>query len=143
LQEAIQYFQQATAKDPSSARAYAGLAQGYAILAAYGSQPEAEIMSKARAAALKALEIDESSSEAHTALALIVQNHDWDWQTSEKEFRRAIELNPNDATAHHWYARRRAIPKFVAARWFGTVRTAWGLLPEAVPLNSKILGLKF
>ena len=53
---------------------------------------------------MKALEIDESSSEAHTALALIVQNHDWDWQTSEKEFRRAIELNPNDATAHHWYA---------------------------------------
>jgi Tfp pilus assembly protein PilF len=54
---------------------------------------------------LKALEIDESSSEAHTALALIVQNHDWDWQRSEKEFRRAIELNPNDATAHHCSAK--------------------------------------
>ena len=103
LQEAIQYFQQATAKDPSYARAYAGLAKGYAILSAYSSHG-AEFMSKARAAALKALEIDESSSEAHTALALIVQNHDWDWQLSEKEFRRAIELNPNDATAHHWYA---------------------------------------
>jgi tetratricopeptide (TPR) repeat protein len=104
LQVAVQYFQQAVAKDPSSARAYAGLAKGYAILSAYGSPPEAKFIPKARAAALKALEIDESSSEAHTALALIVQNHDWDWQTSEKEFRRAIELNPNDATAHHWYA---------------------------------------
>jgi TolB-like protein/DNA-binding winged helix-turn-helix (wHTH) protein/Flp pilus assembly protein TadD len=104
LQEAIQYFQQATAKDPSYAPAYAGLAKGYAILSAYSGQPGSEFMPKARAAAMKALEIDASSSEAHTALALIIQNHDWDWQTSEKEFRRAIELNPNDATAHHWYA---------------------------------------
>jgi TolB-like protein len=104
LQVAVQYFEQAAAKDPYSARAYAGLAKGYAILAAYSGLPEAEFIPKARAAALKALEIDETSSEAHTALALIVQNRDWDWQTSEKEFRRAIELNPNDATAHHWYA---------------------------------------
>jgi TolB-like protein/DNA-binding winged helix-turn-helix (wHTH) protein/Flp pilus assembly protein TadD len=104
VQEAIQYFQQAAAKDPPYAPAYAGLAKGYAILAAYSSQPDSEFMPKARAAAAKALEIDANSSEAHTALALIVQNHDWDWQTSEKEFRRAIELNPNDATAHHWYA---------------------------------------
>ncbi len=104
LQVAVQYFQQAVAKDPSSARAYAGLAKGYAILSAYSNPSEGVFIPKARAAALKALELDESSSEAHTALALIVQNHDWDWQTSEKEFRRAIELNPNDATAHHWYA---------------------------------------
>jgi TolB-like protein/DNA-binding winged helix-turn-helix (wHTH) protein/Flp pilus assembly protein TadD len=104
LQQAIQYFQQATAKDPFSARAYAGLAKGYAILSEYSNQPESEFMPKARAAAEKALEIDPNSSEAHTALALIVQNHNWDWQTAEKEFRRAIELNPNDATAHHWYA---------------------------------------
>jgi tetratricopeptide (TPR) repeat protein len=53
---------------------------------------------------LRALQIDESLPEAHTALALIVQNYDWDWQTAEKEYRRAIELNPNYATAHHWYA---------------------------------------
>ena len=61
-------------------------------------------MPQARAAALRALELDENLAEAHTALALIVQNHDWDWQTSEKEYRRAIELNPNYATAHQWYA---------------------------------------
>jgi tetratricopeptide (TPR) repeat protein len=61
-------------------------------------------MSKARAAALRAIELDERLPEAHTALALIVQNYDWDWQTSEREFLRAIELNPNYATGHQWYA---------------------------------------
>jgi len=104
LQQAIEYFQQATAKDPAYAPAYAGLAKAYAIRSAYSGEPDSEFIPKARAAAAKALEIDPNSSEAHTALALIIQNHDWDWQTSEKEFRRAIELNPNDATAHHWYA---------------------------------------
>src|SRR5262249_13673124 len=59
---------------------------------------------KARAAARRALDLDENLAEAHTAYALIVQNCDWDWQTAEKEFQRAIELNPNYATAHHWYA---------------------------------------
>jgi TolB-like protein/DNA-binding winged helix-turn-helix (wHTH) protein/Flp pilus assembly protein TadD len=104
FEAAIDYFQQAVAKNPNDARAYAGLADSYALKAAYSSRPKSEFMSKARAAALKALEIDDSLPEAHTALALIVQNNDWDWQTAEKEFRRAMELNPNYATAHHWYA---------------------------------------
>ena len=65
---------------------------------------ETESMPKARQAALRALQLDDSLPEAHTALALIVQNYDWDWDTSEKEFRRAIELNPSYATGHHWYA---------------------------------------
>jgi TolB-like protein/DNA-binding winged helix-turn-helix (wHTH) protein/Tfp pilus assembly protein PilF len=104
FEEAISYFQQATAKDPNYARAYAGLADCYALMGGYSERPQVEFISKARAAALKALEIDQNLPEAHTALALIVQNYDWDWQTAEKEFRRAIELNPNYATAHHWYA---------------------------------------
>jgi tetratricopeptide (TPR) repeat protein len=104
FEEAIGYFQQAIAKDPNYARAYAGLADSYALIPGYSMRPQAEFIPKARAAALRALEIDESLPEAHTALALIVQNYDWDWQTAEKEFRRAIELNPNYATAHHWYA---------------------------------------
>jgi TolB-like protein/DNA-binding winged helix-turn-helix (wHTH) protein/Flp pilus assembly protein TadD len=104
FQHAIDYYQQAIAKDPNSARAYAGLADAYALLGPYSVLPQREFMPKARAAALRALEIDDNLPEAHTALALIVQNYDWDWQTSEKEFRRAIELNPNYATAHHWYA---------------------------------------
>ncbi|HYL10677.1 MAG TPA: winged helix-turn-helix domain-containing protein [Candidatus Acidoferrales bacterium] len=104
FQQAIEHFQQAITKDANYARAYAGLADSYALIGGYSSLPQTEFMPKARAAALRALEIDENLPEAHTALALIVQNYDWDWQTSEKEFRRAIELDPNYATAHHWYA---------------------------------------
>jgi TolB-like protein/Tfp pilus assembly protein PilF len=104
FQQAIEYFQQATTKDPNYARAYAGLADSYALLTGYSAAPSTRYMPQARAAALRALQIDDKLPEAHTALALIVQNYDWDWQTAEKEYRRAIELNPNYATAHHWYA---------------------------------------
>jgi TolB-like protein/DNA-binding winged helix-turn-helix (wHTH) protein/Tfp pilus assembly protein PilF len=105
FEEAIKYFQQAIAKDPDYARAYAGLADCYALLPGYSMTiPQTELLPKARAAALKALQLDEGLAEAHTSLALITENYDWDWQTAEKEYRRAIDLNPNYATAHHWYA---------------------------------------
>jgi tetratricopeptide (TPR) repeat protein len=104
FQQAIEHFQQAATIDPNYALAYAGLANSYTLLTAYTSVSATRYMPQARAAALRALELDDGLAEAHTALALIVQNHDWDWQTSEKEYRRAIELNPNYATAHHWYA---------------------------------------
>ena len=109
FERAIDYFQQAIAKDPNYARAYAGLADCYALMGGYSMAPQTEFMPKARAAALRAVELDDSLPEAHTAWALIVQNYDWDWQTAEKEFRRAIELNPNYATAHHWYAEHLAL----------------------------------
>jgi TolB-like protein/DNA-binding winged helix-turn-helix (wHTH) protein len=98
LQQAVSYFQQATEKDPNFARAYAGLADCYTLLGAYAGAPPAEFAAQARAAARRALQLDDSLPEAHTALALIVQNYDYDWQTAEKEFKRAIELNPNYAT---------------------------------------------
>jgi DNA-binding winged helix-turn-helix (wHTH) protein/Tfp pilus assembly protein PilF len=104
FQQAIESFHQATAIDPNYAPAYAGLANSYTLLTAYSSASSTLYIPQARAAALRALELDENLAEAHTALALIVQNHDWDWQTSEREYRRAIELNPNYPTAHHWYA---------------------------------------
>ncbi len=104
LKQAIEYFQQATAEDPHFARAYAGLADCYALMGGYSGRPQNEFMPQARTTALRALELDGNLAEAHTALALIVQNYDYDWQTAEKEYRRAIELNPNYATAHHWYA---------------------------------------
>jgi tetratricopeptide (TPR) repeat protein len=104
LHRALEYFQQSISKDPNNARAYAGVADANTLLTSYSGAPPTEFMPKARTAALKALELDESLSEAHTSLALIVENYDWDWQTAEKEYRRAIELNPNNATAHHWYA---------------------------------------
>ena len=104
FRQAIQLFQEATQKDPKYALPYAGLADSYALLGGYSGYAPSEYASHARAAALRAVELDDTSSEAHTALALIVQNYDYDWQTSEKEFKRAIALNPNYATAHHWYA---------------------------------------
>jgi len=105
LERAIEYFQQAIVKDPKSARAYAGLADCYALISGYDiSVPAAEVSPKARAAALKAVELDDGLAEAHTSLALIEQNYDWSWRAAEKEYRLAIQLNPNYATAHHWYA---------------------------------------
>jgi TolB-like protein/DNA-binding winged helix-turn-helix (wHTH) protein/Tfp pilus assembly protein PilF len=109
FRQAVDYFQQAANRDPAYARAYAGLANSYALMGGYSGEPQAEFISKARSAALRGLQLDENLAEAHTALALIVQNYDWDWQSAEKEYRRAIELNPNYATAHHWYAEQLAL----------------------------------
>jgi TolB-like protein/DNA-binding winged helix-turn-helix (wHTH) protein/Flp pilus assembly protein TadD len=101
---AVEHFQQAAEKDPTYARAYAGLADSYALMSSYNFGAPNELIPKARSAALRALELDDRLAEAHTSLALIDENYDWDWGAAEKEFRRAIQLNPNYATAHHWYA---------------------------------------
>lgn len=104
FQRAVDYFQRATDKDPSYARAYAGLADSYALMSGYAGVSPRDLMPMARAAARRAVELDDTLAEAHTAMAVIAQNFDWDWSTAEKEYRRAIELDPNYATAHHWYA---------------------------------------
>jgi TolB-like protein/DNA-binding winged helix-turn-helix (wHTH) protein/Flp pilus assembly protein TadD len=104
FRRAIGYFEQAIAMDPDYASSYAGLADCYALIGGYSSEPLPEYMLKARAAALKALELDPNLPEAHTALGVIVQNYDRDWQTAGGEFRRAIALNPSYATGHQWYA---------------------------------------
>ena len=100
----IEYFQQAIEKDPGNALAYAGVAHCYAYLGGgFGYLPPKETFPKARAAALKALEIDDTLAEAHGALALIKWQHDWDWPSAEREFQRAVELNPNSAVVHNEY----------------------------------------
>jgi serine/threonine-protein kinase len=109
FERAAECFNQAIAKDPHYALAYAGLADTYALISGYTLAPPAEFIPKARAAALKALRLDEQLAEAHVSLAFIAQDYDWDWQTAEKEYRRAIELDPNYATAHHWYAENLAL----------------------------------
>jgi TolB-like protein/DNA-binding winged helix-turn-helix (wHTH) protein len=104
FRQAAEYFQLSINKDPNYAPAYAGLADTFALMSSYGYAPPAEFIPKARAAALKALQLDESLAGAHTSLAVIAQNYDWDWVTAEREYRRAIQLDPDYATAHQWYA---------------------------------------
>ncbi len=106
LTKAIEYFQQAIQKDPRYAPAYAALADTYSLQGASlaATEPRKEAAEKAKAAARKALELDDASAEAHAALGFALNNYDWDWIAAEKEFKRAIELNPGYATAYHWYS---------------------------------------
>lgn len=104
FQRAVESFQRAIATNPDDARFHAALADTYTLMGTYGYVPERDIFPKARAAALKALEIDDDLAAAHTSLALINEMFDMDYPTAEGRFKRAIELEPNYATAHHWYA---------------------------------------
>lgn len=104
LLQAIDYFDRATKRDPSYARAYAGLADSYALYSGYSSTLPNDTMPKARAAAERALLLDGNLAEAHASSALIAQDYDWDWAKAETEYRRAIALDPSYATAHQWYA---------------------------------------
>jgi TolB-like protein/DNA-binding winged helix-turn-helix (wHTH) protein len=104
FRHAADCFQQAIAKDPHYARAYAGLADTLALMGSWSFAPQNEVIPRARTAALRALQIDDGLAEAHTSLALIAENYDYDWQTAEREYRRAIHLDPQYATAHQWYA---------------------------------------
>jgi tetratricopeptide (TPR) repeat protein len=103
LQKAFGYFNQATQRDPTLAVAYAGLAESYSWAAGLSMMPPQEALEKAQAAADKALVIDPNLGTAHHALAWVKYARDWDFPGAEKEFNRAIELNPNNATAHLWY----------------------------------------
>ncbi|MDQ3650580.1 MAG: winged helix-turn-helix domain-containing protein, partial [Acidobacteriota bacterium] len=100
----IAYFQQAIEIDPNYALAYVGLAQTYLPMALTSGVPSWEVMPKAKAAALRAVELDETLAESHATLGLIMFWYDWDWQAAEKQYLRALELNPNSAEAHFGYA---------------------------------------
>jgi TolB-like protein/Flp pilus assembly protein TadD len=105
LKKGIEYFEQAIDKDPGNAQAYAGLSDCYNDLGGdMAYLPPKETFPKAKAAAMKALEIDATLAEAHTALGRVKFSYDWDWTDAERELRRAIELNPNSAIAHNRYA---------------------------------------
>ncbi len=104
LRLAASLFEQAVQSDSGFARAWAALAGADVLGAVYSVGPPQQLVTRARAAARQALALDSSLAEAHAALALVVQNHDWDWRMAEREFRQAIALNPSYATAHHWYA---------------------------------------
>lgn len=102
--KAIDYFTQAVNKDPEYASAYVGLADCYSLLGIWGTMPPNETMPKAKEAAIKALKADNTLAEAHVSLAFVKWVYDWDLAGADSEFKQALELNPNHATAHHWYS---------------------------------------
>jgi eukaryotic-like serine/threonine-protein kinase len=142
IKKGIEYFNQAIEKDPSYALAHSGLADSYYLLAstAYGAFPSKEAFPRAKQAALKALQIDETLAEAHSSLAGVLTN-EWDWVAAEKEYKRSIQLNPAYATAHHFYA------FYLAAlgrleRALAEIKHAYKLDPLSLIIN-RDLGLIF
>jgi serine/threonine protein kinase/tetratricopeptide (TPR) repeat protein len=104
LNTSISYFQQAIARVPTYALAYSGLADAYALLGFRGNVPSKDALAQAKAAALKAIALDDTLPGPHASLAFIAETYEWDWATAEREYRRALELDPGDARAHNWYA---------------------------------------
>ena len=111
LQKAAEYFKQAIEKEPNYAAALSGLAETYLLFSGFDVAPADDSMPQAKAAALAALEIDESLAEAHAALGFYLTHYEFDLESSEKEFRRAIELRPDYATAHQWFAANLLVAK--------------------------------
>jgi tetratricopeptide (TPR) repeat protein len=104
LERGIDYFQEAIREDPDCALAHAGLAASYNLIGFFGLLAPRQVFQKARAAARRALELDDGLAEAHAVMASVRKVCDWDWAGAQAGYRRALELNPNYATAHHWYA---------------------------------------
>jgi tetratricopeptide (TPR) repeat protein len=103
FKKAMDYFNQAVARDPNYALAYASLADAYVFSGVSGRVAPKQVWQEAKSAAVQALKIDNMLPEAHISLALVLECYDWDWPGAEIEFKRAIQLNRNSATAHHWY----------------------------------------
>jgi eukaryotic-like serine/threonine-protein kinase len=134
LQRAIPFFQQAIEKDPNYALAYSGLADNYALIPAYTTEPARQVMPKAKEAALKALALDDKLAEAHASLGQITAYYDYDFVTAEREYRRAIELNPNYAPAHQWLAEHLAATRRNDEA-LAEIRRALELDPMSVIMN--------
>jgi tetratricopeptide (TPR) repeat protein len=100
----MEYFQLAIDSDPNFALAYVGIADCWLILYNWGHASSSEAVPKAKQAVLRALKLDDKLAEAHTTYADVLAVHEWKWEEAELEFKRAIELNPNYTTAHHWYS---------------------------------------
>jgi eukaryotic-like serine/threonine-protein kinase len=137
MQQAIDLFQQAIAKDSRYALAYAGLADSYILLADYNVLPAREVMPRARDAATQALQIDDSLAEAHTSLGWVKLAHDWAWPDAEREFKRALQLNPNYALAHQMYGEYLTVtgkPDEAASE----MQRALEIEPVSLPMNRAV-----
>jgi serine/threonine-protein kinase len=110
LLKAVEFFDKAITEDPQYAEAHSGLSDAYSLLAHYGVRGPADVWAKAASGAATAVLLDGNSSEARTSLAHVKSTQDWDWRVSEREFQRAIALDPRYATAHHWYGMSCLVP---------------------------------
>jgi tetratricopeptide (TPR) repeat protein len=147
LKAARAYFEQALDEDPAYARAYSGLADTYALLGdwQYAVMTPKEALPRAKAAAVKALELDNALGEAHNSLAFCLDGFDWAFEAAGKEFLRAIELNPGYATAHHWYAWHLALVRRYDEA-LAEMRKAASLDPLSLIINAdlaELLALSF
>ena len=139
LNKSIAHFRQAIARDPGYASAYSGLADAYALLGFRGGLPSKDALVQAKAAAQKAIELDNTLAEPHASLAFIAETHEWDWATAEREYKRALELNPGDARAHHWYAGYLMyVGRFEEG--IAEARRARDLDPLSLPVNNALAG---
>jgi len=136
LKKSLDYFNQSIEKDPSYALAYVGLADAYIVIPYFSVATAQDSYPKAKAAAQRALEIDDRLAEAHTAMAAVLMNYDWNLPESNREYERAIELNPNYATAHHWYARENLIIMGQFDRALAEMRRAQELDPLSLIINA-------
>ena len=137
LQKGMEYFQQAIEKDPTYALAYAGIADSYNVLGYYNFLPPKEACPKGKKAAIKALEIDSELAEAHTSVGWVKTFYDWDWTGAEREFKHSLELNPNYASTHHYYALYLlAMRRFDEA--FKEIQKAQELDPLAIMINTTV-----
>ena len=136
LKKAIEYFQTAILKDANYALAYTGLADSLRLVGFMGLTPAAEVMPRAKEAARRAIEIDDGLPEAHASLGGIFKDYDWDWVASEREFKRALELNPNYANGHRMYASYlAAVGRSVES--LREIRLALDLDPYSLPIRTE------
>jgi serine/threonine protein kinase/Tfp pilus assembly protein PilF len=134
---AIDFFNQAVERDPNYALAYAGLADAYNFLGDSGYAAPKQVRQNAKSAAMQALKIDDMLPEAHISLALVREAYDWDWPSAETEFKRALQLDPNSATAHQWYGDFLIrLGRLEEAR--AELKKAQDLDPLSLPINTSV-----
>ena len=138
LQKSIEYFEQAIRLDPDFALAYTGLADSYILLSGYGSSSPQESFPKAKEFAKKALELDDTLAEAHTALGYMLFNYDWNFEESDKEMKKAIELNPNYSTAYHWYGNGNLLAEGKFEESIAALKKARELDPLSLIINADL-----
>jgi len=141
LQNAIDHFEQAIVADPEYAPAYAGLADTYILLAIHGPYPPKVVFPKATKAAARALELDPSLGAAYASVGFANATYEWDWHAAERNFRRAIELNPGDSNALHWYAINCLTPQRRLDEALEHLQHSVVLDPLSVSINTSLGGL--